>query len=98
MTRARKPTAAKDDIDPDLPAPALPADRDVDDVMRLLLWGRAKGFRIGPIVRVGSATVQVQDIRQAKGEGAGVAPMVDVGIDAEYGLDAGDEPVEGTAG
>lgn len=93
---ARKPRAP--DVSDDMPAPAQPSDRDVDDVMRLLLWAREKGFRVGPVVRVGAVTAQVADLRQAKGEGAGQAPMPDMGIDAEYGLVETDEVVEGAAG
>jgi len=95
MARKKPPTF---DVSDEMPAPAAPGDRDVDDMMRLLLWGREKGFRVGPVVRVGAVTVQIADLRQAKGEGAGMPAAPDMGIDAEYGLVETDEPVDGTAG
>lgn len=99
MARPRKPTPADLEAEADAPPPAAPGDRDADDLMRLLLWGRAKGFRLGPVVRVGNVTVLVGDIRQGKAEGAGMPEIEpDRGIDHEYGLTMTDEPVEGTAG
>lgn len=38
-------------------------------VVQLLEYGRARGFRIGPLVKIGDVVVQVQDLRQTEGRG-----------------------------
>lgn len=98
MSRKRL-TPADLEAEGDAPPSAAPGDRDVDDVMRLLLWARAKGFDVGPVVRVGGCTIQVDDLRQTKQDGLGSsAPMPDRTIYEEHGIAADDLPVDGTGG
>lgn len=72
----------------------------VDELQRLLLWGREKGFRIGPAVELGDLKLFVTDLRQAKNEKFAMdddgAP-VDGGVYVAAGLKAEDEPVDGTS-
>jgi len=51
---------------------------DVGRIIYLLEYGRARGFRIGPVVQVGDAIVQVRDLRQpaAKDEDDKTKPVV----------------------
>lgn len=79
-------------------APAkTPSSADVASAIKLLEWARAKGFRIGPTLHVGSVTMQVSDVRQLKLEALDRGGPVDDGPYAEAGL--GDaEPAEGTIG
>lgn len=54
-------------LDPDgntLPAP--PVGTNVGDLIYLLEYGRKRGFRIGPTVKIGEVTVQVRDLRQER--------------------------------
>jgi len=44
--------------------PVPPAESDLAQLIQLLEYGRRRGFRIGPTVRVGALVVQVQDLRQ----------------------------------
>jgi hypothetical protein len=58
------PVELDDDGNP-VPQPA--ADSDVRDLQQLMEWGRMKGYRIGPAVRIGKITVQIADVRQTEG-------------------------------
>lgn len=94
MARKRAQSAPPDpDEDPPL---AAPGDNDVDHLMRLLSWGRANGYRIGPMVTVGNVSAQVADIRQARkdlGAEAGEPTVYE-----EHGITEHDRVVEGTVG
>lgn len=68
--------------------PALDPTSPVFQLVALLEYARHRGFRIGPMVRIGDVTVQVQDLRQD--EGRGVAPP-DVGPWTAAGYPEGDE-------
>lgn len=61
------------DDDGNILAPPEPG-TDTANIIYLLEYGRKRGFRIGPVVKVGEVTVQVADIRQAKQEAPGDAP------------------------
>lgn len=91
MTRKRPA-----EIEDEPPTAAQPGDNDVDHLMRLLSWGRANGYMLGPTVKVGDVTVHVQDIRLAKREGALEQPQAQPGIYEEHGLTTTDVPVDGT--
>lgn len=67
-------------IDPLTPAGQL---------VQLLEYARARGYRLGPYVKLDGLVVQVQDLRQA--EGRGVAPPPDIGPWAAAGYEEGDE-------
>ena len=75
----------KDDADP----PVLDPLSDAGQLTMLLEWGRKRGFRIGPIVRLGSIQLQVQDLRQT--EGRGIEPPADPGAWTAAGYPEGDE-------
>jgi len=62
---------------------------DLDELMRLLTFGREKGFRIGPEVTIGCISVKVADLRQVKKEGL-VAPR-ELTILEENGAPMGDD-------
>ena len=67
-----------------LPQPA--ENSDLRDLIALAEWCRAKGFQLGPLVRVGKITTQIRDLRQAEGKrDRDEAP--DLGIWAENGFD-----------
>lgn len=61
----------------------------VGQLVALLEYGRARGYRIGPFVKLDGLTVQVQDLRQP--EGRGVAPPPDQGPWSAAGYEEGDE-------
>lgn len=68
------------------PLPIPPAGSDLAALIQLLEFGRRKGFRIGPTVRVGSIVLQVKDLRQPEADGArDVDP--EPGIFAQHGYD-----------
>lgn len=46
----------------DLPVP--PAASDLAQLIQLLEYGRRRGFRIGPTIRVGSIVTSIIDLRQ----------------------------------
>jgi hypothetical protein len=51
---------------------ALPAPEprsDLSDLIQLMEYARKRGFRIGPMVRCGKLTLQIQDLRQSEGRG-----------------------------
>ncbi len=48
--------------------------RDLDDLIQLLEYCRRRGFRIGPMVRIGKLTLQIQDLRQTEGRGGEPKP------------------------
>lgn len=58
-------------------------------LVALLEWARRRGYRIGPFVRVGDLTVQVQDLRQT--EARGTPPPPDMGPWTSVGYPEGDE-------
>lgn len=76
------PVEHDDDGNP-IPQPA-PAS-DLADLIQLLEYGRVKGFRIGPTVRVGKIVVSVRDLRQKEGADKGLPH--DPGVWAEHGYD-----------
>lgn len=41
----------------------------VGQLIALLEYGRARGYRIGPTVKIDGLVVQVQDLRQTEGRG-----------------------------
>lgn len=43
---------------------------DAAHIIYLLEYGRTRGFKIGPVVKIGEATVQVRDLRQERQEAA----------------------------
>lgn len=61
----------------------------VGQLVALLEYGRARGYRIGPLVKLDGLTVQVQDLRQV--EGHGIAPAPDAGPWAAAGYEEGDQ-------
>jgi len=93
MARAKRTEHADED---EKPPAALPTDQNCDHLMRLLSWGRANGYRIGPTVQVGDVIVQVADIRQAKKDLDG--GPTERTVYEEAGLTESDEPAPGTAG
>lgn len=58
------PVQHDDEGDP-VPQPA--PNSDLTDLIQLLEYGRKKGFRIGPTVRVGKIITTVHDLRQDEG-------------------------------
>lgn len=60
----------------------------VGQLVALLEYGRARGFRIGPMVKIDGLVVQVQDVRQREGHDL---PMPDVGPWTAAGYPEGDE-------
>lgn len=54
-----------DDEGNDLTPPS--PDSEVGQLIYLLEYGRARGFRIGPTVQIGNVVVQVSDLRQTEG-------------------------------
>jgi hypothetical protein len=61
----------------------------VGQLVALLEYARARGWRIGPFVKLDGLTIQVQDLRQR--EGQGIAPPPDVGPWTAAGYDEGDQ-------
>lgn len=57
-------------------------------LVALLEYGRCRGFRIGPYVKIGELAVQVQDLRQT--EGADMPSVPDEGIWKAAGYEEGD--------
>ncbi len=68
--------------------PAIDPTSSVYQLVALLEYARRRGFRIGPTVRIGDVTVQVQDLRQSEGTGT---PIPDVGPWTAAGYPEGDE-------
>lgn len=64
MTRATGPIDSDEDGNA---VPLPPAESDLAQLIQLLEYGRRRGFRIGPAVRIGKLAVQVQDLRQTEG-------------------------------
>lgn len=60
----------------------------VGQLVLLLEYCRARGYRIGPIVKIDGLQVQVQDLRQSEGRGD---VMPDVGPWTAAGWPEGDE-------
>lgn len=60
--------------DPDDPSPADLVEPPTTDPFQRILWFleqcRKRNFRIGPALKVGNVTMQVADLRQARGQGA----------------------------
>lgn len=72
---------------------------DVAAAIHLLEYARSRGFRVGPVLEVGSVKMHINDLRQQKNEKLGGDPRpVDRGIYAEHGLNETDIPADGTAG
>lgn len=70
-----KPPTGPIDADEDgnvVPVP--PAESDLAQLIQLLEYGRRRGFRIGPTVKIGQLVTQVQDLRQTEGTGQGLEP------------------------
>ena len=59
---ARKRTEIIDDEGNELPPPE--PGTPVANLIYLLEWGRKRGFRIGPTVKMGELVAQVRDLRQ----------------------------------
>lgn len=96
---AKRPQVLPDVDDDAATPPKQPAGtHDVDHAIRLLEWGRRNGFIIGPTLKVGETTMQVQDLRVIKREGLRGDVPPDKGIYAEHGLDDDDVPADGTSG
>jgi hypothetical protein len=77
----------------------LPATDHVSRFIRLAEWAREKGYKLGPVVTVGDVTAQLVDIRQEKIEGRAMEPAPGEEDGGPYdGLDAVDEPADGTGG
>ena len=55
------------DDDGNVLAPPEPG-TDAAHIIYLLEYGRKRGFKIGPVVKIGEATIQVRDIRQERQE------------------------------
>lgn len=68
--------------------PALDPASSVYQLVALLEYARIRGFRIGPTVKIGDVTIQVQDLRQSEGRGV---PEPEVGPWAAAGFPEGDE-------
>lgn len=69
------------------PIPQPAPESDLADLIQLLEYGRVKGFRIGPTVRVGKIIVQVSDLRQHEARRHDEQAPADPGIWAEHGYD-----------
>lgn len=67
---------------------------DAGNAIALLEWARRRGFRIGPILEVGTVKMQIVDLQQARGEvdPRGTEPT----LEEIHGI-AG-SPAEGTIG
>lgn len=88
----RPPTTGPIDHDEDgNPIPQPAENSDLRDAIQLLEYGRARGFKIGPAVRVGKLTFQVRDLRQTEGR-ADKDDDPDPGVWAEHGYDPSKEP------
>jgi hypothetical protein len=73
-----KPPTGPIDADEDGNAvPVPPAESDLAQLIQLLEYGRKRGFRIGPTVKIGQLVTQVQDLRQTEGTMADLEPGVD---------------------
>lgn len=59
---ARKRVEVIDDDGNEIPMPT--ADHPVMAIVWLMEYGRKRGFKIGPAVKVGDCVVQVRDLRQ----------------------------------
>lgn len=85
-----------DDLEKEL-RPTLPEAHDVLAAIHLLEWARARGFRIGPVVKVGNVQFGVADIRQANREGIdNPTPTEPATAYEAAGLKIEDIPVPGT--
>ena len=69
--------------------PVPPAESDLAQLIQLLEYGRRRGFRIGPTVKIGQLVTQVQDLRQTEGTGQDLEP--DPGPWRAAGYDGDDE-------
>ena len=49
------------------PLPQIDPSTDVAQLIYLLEYARARGYRVGPTIQVGGLTVQVRDLRQTEG-------------------------------
>lgn len=76
--------------------PKLPESHDVHAVIYLLEYARARGFRIGPVLEIGTVRLQVADIRQAMHDGPTPTPAEPGDFFGAAGLTAKDEPEPGT--
>lgn len=89
MTRTPTTGPLEHDEDGD-PVPQPAENSDLRDLIQLLEYGRARGFRIGPAVRVGKLAVQVTDLRQREGK-PDQDESPDPGVWVEHGYQP-DEP------
>jgi hypothetical protein len=61
------------------PVPQPAKESDLADLIQLLEYGRRKGFRVGPMVRIGKITVQVSDLRQRGSAGEDTITELSIG-------------------
>ena len=59
------------------PLPVLDPTSSAYQLVALLEYCRARGFRIGPYVKIGDVAAQVQDIRQHEGSGVPRSESID---------------------
>lgn len=90
MAKPRKPVRT-DDGDEMPPNPSA----DVAATIHLLEYARSRGFRVGPLLHVGSVKLQIDDLRQAKHEKLGGDRTYDDLPHPDFGTD---DPAPGTAG
>jgi hypothetical protein len=86
MTVRPLPAGPVEHDDDGNPVPQPAENSDLRDLIQLLEYGRAKGFRIGPTVRVGKIVTQVRDLRQHEGRDT-KDEEPDRGIFAEHGFE-----------
>lgn len=66
------------------------AKADLDELIRMLEYGRKNGVRIGPEVTIGCISVKVADLRQPKKEG--LVRESNASIYHEHGLSEEEDP------
>lgn len=81
--RITPPGPVEHDEDGD-PVPQPVAASDLADLIQLMEWARTKGYRVGPMVRVGKLALQISDVRQREGKDR-KEEEPDRGIFAEHG-------------
>lgn len=59
-----RPTGPIDSDEDGNVVPVPSAESDLAQLIQLLEYGRRRGFRVGPTVKIGALVVQVQDLRQ----------------------------------
>ena len=66
---SRKPPPPPDHDEDGRPLAVPDKASSVGQLIYLLEWGRIRGFRLGPTLKVGDLVVQVSDLRQTEGQG-----------------------------